>query len=146
MKYNWKTIRIVILFIVSIVQLYVYKNGQILSDPSIKMNDILLINMFIFIGMPVLIIIELFLRNKIKNIKRITWDNSPFILSQPIQFFNYAGWIFFAAFLLPTIYSFIVESKYFLDNVLLLSIGLTMIGTTYLLDFLVEKYKLKSTK
>ena len=146
MKYNWKTIRIVILFIVSIVQFYVYKNGQILSDPAIKMNDILLINMFIFIGIPILIIIELFLRNKIKNIKRITWDNSPFILSQPIQFFNYAGWIFFVAFLLPTIHSFIVESKYFLDNVLLLSIGLTMIGTTYLLDFLVEKYKLKSTK
>jgi len=67
-------------------------------------------------------------------------------LSQPIQFFNYAGWIVFVAFLLPTIHSFIVKSKYFMDNILLLSIGFTIIGTTYLLDFVVEKYKLKSTK
>jgi len=146
MKYNWKTIRIVILFVISILQLYVYRNGQTLSDPPININDILLINMFIFIGIPVLIIIELFFSNKIKSIQRINWESSPFVLSQPIQFFNYAGWIFFMASLLPTIHSFIVESKYFMDNVLLLSVGFTIIGTTYLLDFLVEKYKLKSTK
>jgi len=146
MKYNWKIIRIVVLFVVSILQLYVYRNGQILSEPSIRITDFLLINMFIFIGIPALIIIELFFRNKIKGIKRINWDSSPFVLSQPIQFFNYAGWIGFTAFLLPTIHSFIVESKYFLDNILLLSIGFTMMGTTYILDFLVEKYKLKSTK
>ena len=146
MKYNWKVIRIVVLFTLSILQLYVYKNGQVLSDPPIKISDILLINMSIFIGLPVLIIIELLFRNKIKSIKRISWDSPLFVLSQPIQFFNYAGWISFAAFLLPTIHSFMMESKYFLDNILLLSIGLTIMGTTYLLDSIVEKYKLKSPK
>ena len=146
MKYNWKIIRIVVLSIISILQLYVYKNGQVLSDPPIKVNDILLINIFIFIGLPVLIIVELLLRNKIKNIKKINWNDPLFVLSQPIQIFNYSGWIFFIAFLLPTIHSFIMKSKYFLDNFLLLSIGLTIMGTTYLLDFVVEKYKLKSPK
>ena len=146
MKYNWKVIRIVVLFTLSILQLYVYKNGQVLSDPPIKISDILLINMSIFIGLPILIIIDLLFRNKIKSIKRINWYSPLFMLSQPIQFFNYTGWISFAAFLLPTIHSFMMESKYFLDNILLLSMGLTIMGTTYLLDFLVEKYKLKSPK
>ena len=81
MKYNWKIIRIVVLFIISILQLYVYENGQVLSDPPIKVNDILLINIFIFIGLPVLIIVELLLRNKIKNIKKINWNNPLFVLS-----------------------------------------------------------------
>jgi len=146
MKYNWKIIRILVLFIISILQLYVYKNGQVLSDPPIKINDILFINIFIFIGLPIVIIVELLLRNKIRNIKRINWDYPLFVLSQPIQIFNYSGWIFSIAFLLPTIHSFILESKYLLDNVLLLSIGLTIMGTTYLLDSIVGKYKLKSSK
>jgi len=130
----------------SILQLYVYKTCQILTEPPVSINGIYLVNIFTFMGLVLLISMELRFRNKMKSIEKINWNTTLFTFSQPIQFWNYAGWMLVASFVLPTIHSFLVASKYFLDNILLLSVGMTILGTTYLLDFIVEKYKLKYTK
>jgi hypothetical protein len=147
MKHNWRNIRIGILLTIGIMQLYIYFNGQTVIEPSIDTKNIVLTNISIFFILPIFIIIErFFFRNKLDKIQKINWSSTLFTFEQPIQFFNYSGWMLFTAFLLPTIHSFIVESKYFLDNILLLSVGMTVMGTTYLIDSLVGKYKLKRTK
>jgi hypothetical protein len=147
MKFNWKNIRIGLLLIASMMQIYVYFTCQILTNPKIDIGDIVPVNIYIFFGLIIVSILEIFFsRKKIDEIQKINWNTTLFTMHQPIQFFNYSGWILFTAFFFPTIHSFIVESKYFLDNILLLSAGMTMMGTTYLLDSLLQKYKLKWTK
>jgi len=138
---NWKKIRIVLLIILVIIQWFTYILGlQTLSEPQINIDNIISISIYIFIGISLLIIIStIYIGDSSKRYK-IDWNETIFTLSNPIQFFNYTGWVLVTSIILPVLHSYIVDSQYLVDNIFILSFSISIILSTHFTTFLFKKF------
>jgi hypothetical protein len=136
---KWKKIRIGLLIAVSVMQFFVYLNSQILIEPRVMIDNIVSTNLYFFLGLFILIMLEITFDKKVDKVQEMDWNNTLFTFSQPVQFFNYSGWLVFSAFLIPTLHSLIVGSEYLLDNIFMLSLGVTTILCTHFVYFLLQK-------
>ena len=108
--------------------------------PHIRLVDLFFAFFASFFG--TIFIIWLQSINKIQNPNTwldINWNTNPFLLKQPIQFFNYVGWMMFISYIYPTINTYIKYPEYTLDGVFLLCIGLAVVFGTYISSYLFVK-------
>ena len=134
---NWKTIRIIFLVLIAIMQWFSYiLELQVLSDPKVKLDDIVSISIYVFFGVSLLIIISTIHMGNGDKRREIDWNETIFTLSNPVQIFNYVGWVLVASVIIPTLHSYIADSRYLIDNIFMLSLGISIILSTYFTAFL----------
>ena len=138
---NWKKIRIILLVFFAILQWFVYIFGlQVLTKPKINLDNIFSVNIYIFLGVIALIVFETLFSKKSDKIQKIDWDYTFFSRTQPLQFFNYLGWVLAVSFLVPMLHSYIMDSEYFVDNISMFSFGISIILSTHFTSFLFKNF------
>ena len=137
---KWIKIRILLLVFVALMQFFAYiLDLQVLIKPKINVDNIIAINIYIFFGVLVLILVETIRIKNADRIQKINWNTTIFTRTHPLQFVNYSGWLIFSSYVIPTLHSFIIGSQYFLDNIFILSFGVTTIVSTHFTAYLFKR-------
>ena len=125
---NWILFKVVLIIIGFGMSLYL---GPITTHAKPPITLHMLIIPIIF-GIIFLQIAIVFAGNKKEKWKKPSWHSNPFNLSQPVQFFHFAGWFTLISTLPTILLTLIKANNYIYDSLMPFALGIGVTVGVYL--------------